>query len=247
LSQDRATERLRQFLLRGEFRPDERLSELSLVDRLGVSRTPIRRAFEKLAQEGLLVAKPNGGFVVRGFTIADIWDAIESRGALESVAARLAAERLESPSQLEPLREYTAGMSALPQEAIASSLRYSELNGYFHSGMVELAKSSVLRWALDRFQSIPFAAPARVVSPVASEISRLAVEQHYAIIDAIERRDPNAAEKAAREHGRLARRNLELALGDKNILGRVPGASLIRVGLSAFDEDQDRFNSPMWS
>jgi DNA-binding FadR family transcriptional regulator len=69
LSQDRATERLRQFLLRGEFRPDERLSELSLVDRLGVSRTPIRRAFEKLAQEGLLVAKPNGGFVVRGLRL----------------------------------------------------------------------------------------------------------------------------------------------------------------------------------
>src|SRR5215467_3321983 len=66
---------LREMLLRGDFRPGERLSELPLVARLGVSRTPIRLALDRLAHEGLLELAPAGGFVVRGFTVEDIWDA----------------------------------------------------------------------------------------------------------------------------------------------------------------------------
>src|SRR5437588_7378619 len=74
---------LREMLLRGDFRPGERLSELPLVARLGVSRTPIRLALDRLANQGLLEVVPSGGFVVRSFTTADIWDAIEMRGTLE--------------------------------------------------------------------------------------------------------------------------------------------------------------------
>src|SRR5262249_43394182 len=85
---------LREMLLRGDFQPGERLSELPLVARLGVSRTPIRLALDRLANEGLLEVVPSGGFVVREFTVGDIWDAIEMRGVLEGTAARLAAERL---------------------------------------------------------------------------------------------------------------------------------------------------------
>src|SRR5215813_11895884 len=82
---------LRELVLRGEFAPGERLLELSLVSRLGVSRTPIRLALDRLAHEGLLEPSPSGGFVVRQFTIEEVWDAIETRGVLEGMAARLAA------------------------------------------------------------------------------------------------------------------------------------------------------------
>ena len=75
--------RLRELLLRGEFPAGERISELSLVSRLGVSRTPIRAALQKLAHEGLLESSPSAGFLVRQFHVADAWDAIEMRGALE--------------------------------------------------------------------------------------------------------------------------------------------------------------------
>ena len=104
---------LRGMLLRGDFQPGERLSELPLVARLGVSRTPIRLALDRLAHEGLLEASPTGGFVVRAFTIEDIWDAIETRGVLEGAAARLAAERLEHDSELAQLREYRDEMDAM--------------------------------------------------------------------------------------------------------------------------------------
>src|SRR5262245_30574322 len=91
---ERVAVTLREKLLRGEFRPGQRLAELALVPQLNASRTPVRLALERLAHQGLLEALPFGGFRVREFTIPDLWDAIELRGVLESTAARLAAERL---------------------------------------------------------------------------------------------------------------------------------------------------------
>src|SRR5215471_12055158 len=85
----RALLELRELLLKGEFHPGERLSELQLVARLGVSRTPVRLALHRLAHEGLLEATPSGRSIVREFTISDVWDAIELRGVLEGTAARM--------------------------------------------------------------------------------------------------------------------------------------------------------------
>src|ERR671924_755438 len=84
---------LRELLLGGEYPPGQRLSELPLVERLGVSRTPLRLALARLEHEGLIEALPAGGYAVRQFTRADIDDAIELRGLLEGTAARFAAER----------------------------------------------------------------------------------------------------------------------------------------------------------
>src|ERR1700733_15252333 len=92
---------LREMLLRGDFKPGERISELPMVARLGVSRTPIRLALDRLCHGGLLEVWPSGGFVVRAFTVADIWDAIEMRGVLEGTAARFAAERLTDTSEID--------------------------------------------------------------------------------------------------------------------------------------------------
>ena len=93
--------RLREMILSGEFSPGERVSEAPLTGRLGASRTPIRLALERLAHEGLLDPYPTGGFIVRTFTLEDVWDGIEVRGVLEGAAARLAAERLTSDGELD--------------------------------------------------------------------------------------------------------------------------------------------------
>src|SRR5579862_90624 len=103
---------LRGMLLRGDFQPGERISELPMVARLGVSRTPIRLALDRLAHEGLLEVAPAGGFVVREFTLSDIWDAMELRGVLEGTAARFAAERFVDLSELDTLRKYRDAMEA---------------------------------------------------------------------------------------------------------------------------------------
>jgi len=227
-------------LLRGDFQPGERLSELPLVARLGVSRTPIRLALDRLANEGLLESWPTGGFVVRAFTFTDVYDAIELRGVLEGTAARLASERLQDRSELDGLRSIQAELErVIPPTAelpptIDSFARYLDLNASFHSTLIDLAKSSMLRRTLDRVQSLPFASPsatvfARIKLPQAKELLALAESQHNAIIAAIENRQGIRAETLTREHAGLALRNLEAAIADKEVLSYVPGASLIRM------------------
>src|SRR5690348_5749766 len=100
---------VRDLLLRGDFVRGERISELPLVARLGVSRTPIRLALERLAHMGLLDAGVTGGFTVREFSLSEVLDAIEVRGVLEGTAARLAAERLSNDAELAALRRHCAG------------------------------------------------------------------------------------------------------------------------------------------
>src|SRR6186713_1438733 len=85
--------RLREMILAGELPGGARIAELALVEKLGVSRTPIRAALMRLEQEGLLEALPNGGYAVRSFSQQDVSEAIELRGTLEGLSARLAAER----------------------------------------------------------------------------------------------------------------------------------------------------------
>ena len=106
----RALLSLRELLLSGEFPPGTRMSELPLVERLGVSRTPLRLALSTLEHEGLLENLEGGGYAVREFTMDEIHDAIELRGVLEGTAARFAAERGATSEQLDRMRQLSAEM-----------------------------------------------------------------------------------------------------------------------------------------
>ena len=161
----RALLTLRELLLRGEFRPGERLSELQLVARVGVSRTPIRQALDRLAHEGLVEESASGRFVVREFTMADVWDGIELRGVLEGTAARLAAERLSSRTELDVIRAFQARMDEIRHPTADSFALYMDLNEAFHSAVVDLAKSPLLRRSIEHVKALPFASPS--ASPTA--------------------------------------------------------------------------------
>jgi GntR family transcriptional regulator of vanillate catabolism len=230
----RALLALRELLLKGEFRPGERISELAMVARLGVSRTPIRLALDRLAHEGMLAASPSGGFQVREFTLDDVWDAIEMRGVLEGTAARLAAERLSSSAKLNRIRSIQSRMDSIAHPTFDSFALYMDLNEGFHSALVDLAKSPMLRRSLAHVMSLPFASPSAMVFarsklPTAADLVIIGNEQHHSILEAVEHRQGTRAEFLAREHARMSRRNLETALADKSILNCVPGASLIKV------------------
>jgi GntR family transcriptional regulator of vanillate catabolism len=227
---------VREMLLRGDFQPGERISELPMVARLGVSRTPIRLALDRLANEGLLEPSPSGGFVVRSFDLSDIWDAIEMRGVLEGTAARLAAERLNDGQELAEIRRCMNEMDAYlgPTSNIDSFARYLDLNDAFHAAVISLAKSPMLRRTLEQVMLLPFAQPSAVVFarsklPGAAELFAIGQEHHRVILDAIAHRQGTRADAAAREHSGLSRRILESALQNQDILSCVPGASLIRL------------------
>jgi GntR family transcriptional regulator of vanillate catabolism len=230
----RALFSLRESLLRGEFAPGERMSELPLVARFGVSRTPIRLALERLAHIGLLDINASGGFTVRGFTPSEALDAIEIRGVIEGTAARLAAERLADHSELETLRRLGEEMDRLERLTLDSFAHYMDVNEAFHSTIIELAKSGILKRAFQQAVSLPFASPSAMVFPTSSlayadTALAVAKEQHRSIIDAIAMRQGTRAESLAREHAFIARRVFAMALSDTDALSKVPGASLINL------------------
>jgi GntR family transcriptional regulator of vanillate catabolism len=226
--------RLREMILKGEFGPGERISEYPLTHRLEVSRTPIRLALERLAHEGLLESYPTGGFIVRKFTLDDIWNGIEVRSLLEGGAARLAAERLVDDRELDHLRKSQQDIDVMGEPTIDMFPAFLELNDRFHSEVMNLAKNEMLRQALDRLFSFPLTSPRILVSfgPKWTETSQLFIisqEQHHRLFEAISRKQGARAESIAREHAFLARRNLEIALADIDFLSSLPGGPLVKL------------------
>lgn len=229
---------LRESLLRGEFEPGERMAELPLVARLGASRTPIRLALERLAHIGLLDVSASGGFTVRGYTPTEALDAIEIRGVLEGTAARFAAERLADIAELATLRRLGDEMDRLERLTLDSFARYMDLNEAFHSAIIDLAKSAMLKRAFQHAVSLPFASPSAMVFPRsglvhADQALATAKEHHRSIVEAIAERQGTRAENLAREHAFIGRRVLALALSDSEALSKIPGAPLIKVSAHA--------------
>ena len=228
--------RLRELIVGGDLQPGQRIAELALVERVGVSRTPIRMALVRLQEEGLLDALPGGGFVVKDFSEDDIHDAIELRGTLEGLAARLAAERGVGAVLLAEAREALARIDALlarPELDEAAFSHYVELNGRLHDLLAEMCGSHVVQRQLERAKTLPFASPngfvfASALSPRARDTLVVAQAQHRSVVDAIERREGARAEALMREHARIARQNLDEALRSHQSMQQIPGARLIR-------------------
>ncbi|WP_206951544.1 GntR family transcriptional regulator [Trinickia acidisoli] len=227
---------LRELILAGELAPGARITELWAVDRLGMSRTPVRAALMRLQDEGLLDAVSSGGYAVRAFSAAEICDAIELRGTLEGMAARLAAERGVEPSLMASLHECVDAIDALlatPKMGEAKFSRYVELNERFHRLLASACNSRVVESQLARVMALPFASPSGFVkvqaaAPDAYQVLVVAQAQHRAVLDAIARREGARAEALMREHARIAHRNLENALKSQTALSRLFGAKLIR-------------------
>lgn len=231
---------LRDLILEGGLAPGERLSELVVVERLGVSRTPVRAALARLEHEGLVEALPGGGYQVRAFSRADVNDAIEIRGALEGLAARLAAERGFTAAGLERLKDILQRIDQLVARPAISDDEYAtyvDLNEAFHAAVVEMADSPTLAEQLGRSYALPFASPSGFVmaqsdQPEARTMLIVAQEHHRGVVEAIEAREGARAEALMREHARLARRNLHLALRHEDGLHQVRGGALIAFARS---------------
>lgn len=229
---------LRELIVGGELKPGSRIAELAMVERLGVSRTPIRTALVRLQEEGLLEALPSGGFRVRDFSEADIHDAIEMRGTLEGLAARLAAERGVAASLLAEVRDCLARTDALlapPKLSPASFAGYAEQNARFHALLAEMSGSTLVQRQIERVATLPFASPNGFVmveasGPQARDRLVIAHDQHHAAVDAIVKHEGARAEAVMQEHARNAQQNLAAVLQNRQALHKLPGAGLIRRG-----------------
>ena len=131
---------LRDAILHGELLPGERLMEITLANRLGVSRTPVREAIRKLELEGLVIMVPRKGAQVAQITEKDLNDVLEVRLGLEELAMQFACERIGEP-QLEQIRE-----AALEFEQVMESDDITELaqaDVKFHELIYEATKTGV--------------------------------------------------------------------------------------------------------
>ncbi len=206
---EQITEQLRQMLLEGAFEPGSHLQEIALASRLEVSRTPVRLALAALAQEGLLVYKPQRGFLVRAFSLGEIIDAIRVRGELEAMACRLIAERTEPPAEVHrALSENVAAMAGLltggriPTEG---RMAFLDLNTAFHEAILEASGNDTLVTLSRQIANIPMAGPAGV-GPVVQrlegveEVFEASVREHSAIVNALVARESIRAQAQMREH-----------------------------------------------
>ena len=153
---------LRRRIVAGELLPGTRLVELALAAQLGVSRTPIRLAFEELEKQGLLERLSTRGFRVRELTVNDISDAIDVRGVLEGMAVRLAAERPLGAQALAELQRCITEGRALILEAADNQdtvdlARWIPMNARFHTCLMNAAANKALASALAHIDKLPLA------------------------------------------------------------------------------------------
>jgi len=216
--QTRALVRLREMILRGELAPGARLAEAPLAEQLGMSRTPVRQALPVLAQEGLLDEHETRGYIVRGFSAADIRDAIDLRGVIEGLAARRVAERGAPPAFFHKLHECLAEGDEIfrnRQIADAGEAAYAEMNTRFHELILQQSASRMFGQALERNSRIPFGSPQALAFKKASveamyDMLWYAHRQHHLIVEALERGEGTRAEALMREHANPVKESLNL-------------------------------------
>ncbi|MFL6687138.1 GntR family transcriptional regulator, partial [Paraburkholderia graminis] len=146
-TQQAIVQTLREKILAGELSPGQRLVEAQLAQWLGVSRTPLRYALSVLSSEGLLDRSGARGYVVRRFSVRDVLNAIDVRGVLEGLAARSVAEGGVGAALAAALDDCLREGDEIfrnGQLKPGDDVRYADMNGRFHSLIIEAAQNAAV-------------------------------------------------------------------------------------------------------
>lgn len=191
---DWAYRRLRDAVHTGELTPGERLNVPGLARDLGLSRSPVREAVQRLVRDGLAVEEPHRGAVVADIGGAQLGRIYEAREALEGMATRIAAQRM-SDEQLDELRtQFESHRRAVEAGDLD---RHIDLDQEFHARIRRATENPWLIEYLDRLRSlVRLAMHSTIVTAGPAE----AIKDHGRILEALEARDPELAETTARRH-----------------------------------------------
>ena len=186
---------IEKIILGGEFRPGEKLNEKALADRLGVSRGPVREAFQALHARGLVEMIPNRGVFVQRISRHEAVAIYDVRAGLFGTACRLLAERIDNRLMAE-LRSLLAQMDAVGARRDLDA--YWPLNIAFHTAIVHGAGNAVLEQSyLSLVSRLQLFRTRGLVHGGGFESSNI---EHRRIVDALDARDPLAAFEAAYRH-----------------------------------------------
>ncbi|MCA1453596.1 GntR family transcriptional regulator [Bradyrhizobium sp. BRP22] len=214
---------MRAAVLAGEFAPGERLHEVRLTGRLGVSRTPVRAALQKLASEGLLDYTPNRGYTMREFSVGEVVSAYEVRAVLEGLAARLTAERgLSEHDRAVMVQALHDGDDLLQHWQFSDEHRsaYGRMNASFHETIHAAAGSRLLTDMVFLCQQVPVSSPRNVVAFEEKDVRRRH-DDHHRIFEAIIGREPWRAEVLMRDHVTSVKSSLVRSLSSPDAVRRL--------------------------
>jgi DNA-binding GntR family transcriptional regulator len=200
---DSAYEKIKHRITACEFRPGDYLNEAELSERLGIGRTPVHQAIDRLMIEGLVQVMPRKGIIVTPLSFDDVLQTIDVRLLNECHCARLAAERA-SEGEIRALHDILARAEAeLPRR---DAERLMRLDREFHGAIAQSSRNVVLADILGRLhdKSLRF----WILSLNTPGHHARVHKQHRAILDAVRAHDPLAAEQAMRDHIEDFRRNL---------------------------------------
>ncbi|WP_409518874.1 GntR family transcriptional regulator [Paraburkholderia sp. LEh10] len=195
---DQAYAMLRQAIADADIyasREEIRLDERVLSETLGVSRTPVREAMTLLEQEGFLRMVPRRGIYIVRKSKREIVEMVQMWAALESMAARLATLHATDEEIAKLRHMFDQFRDSTPAEHIAE---YSDANIAFHQAIVELSKSQII---LDTIKNIFIHVRAiRRMTISQSDRASRSIVDHLRIIEALEKRDTELAERLVRDH-----------------------------------------------
>ena len=172
-----------------------RLDERQLAEQLGISRTPIREALARLAQDGLVEILPRKGVFIHRKSLSEILDMIVTWAALESMAAHMAANTA-SDADLRALRKFALSHSATASRGELS--QYSDANIKFHLAIFDLSGSPLLKSNAESLLAHMHAVRRRAMGE--NDRATHSVSDHMEIIDSLDARDSDRASQLVREH-----------------------------------------------
>lgn len=202
---------LRQAILKGELKPGERLMEIALAERLGVSRTPIREAMRKLELEGLVVMIPRRGAQVANITEKDLNDVLEVRIALENMAIEKACTHM---TEEEMSRLWIAAKTFERTAAEGNLVKMAEADVVFHEIIYQASDNKRLLQVLNNLREQIYRY--RVEYLKEEETRNLLVKEHEALTNAIKARDVKQAQEIAFQHIENQRKGIIKSIGTEN-------------------------------
>ena len=186
---------LRQAILRGEFKPGERLMEIQLANKLGVSRTPIREAIRMLEQEGLAVTTPRKGAEVAKMTLKDMEDVLEIRDALDELAVRIACQKI-SDEQLKQLEDMKELFEKSTQTGNVKKIAEADVT--FHDVIYEATGNPKLVTLLNNLREQVYRYRVEYIKDPKNYPTLIA--EHEAILESLKNRDVKNAVEAMHVH-----------------------------------------------
>ena len=186
---------LREAILKGDLKPGERLMELLLAAKLGVSRTPIREAIGMLEQEGLAVTMPRKGAEGAKMTLKDMADVLEIREALDELAVRIACEKI-TDEQLRRLADVKDAFETSTKTGDVKKIAESDVS--FHDVIYEATDNPKLVTLLNNLREQIYRYRVEYVKDPKNY--PVLIAEHEAIMEGLWRHDKKAATLAMHEH-----------------------------------------------